>query len=382
MRKARFLIAVAVMVPGGLLAQQPAEQPTEQQAAARPITDFTIPEILAEVQKLQVARRYNEAANALNYVLQKEPTNIDALRLAGDISWETQNAWQARQYWLRVRQIQPNDFGANFGLGLVHLSSGQYRQALNYLEPAARTAPADRLLDALIALARAYRGAFDLEKSLQTAMRAVQLDPESYDAWYLLVTLWVEQASTDEDFDKALAGAERLRQIATNALQTSPTPEANSRLNAAYDLYLQVLYAFRQVLFERNPDGTLSDRLLPGRERRAAAVIGRIVDIMLLQAELRQRLMLFQILDLATQAVRYDGGSNPESLLRVASLQARVGQLDAARQTLQRVLEIDPDNEPARRQLQMLESAATGSAATPAQPTPAGGGTGATTPTP
>jgi len=357
--------------------EEPAAEP-QQPPAVRSAADLTIPELLAAARQYRVTRRYNEAVTLLNLVLQRDQTNIDALRLAGDIAFETNNAEQAQKYWFRALEIQSNDFVANFGLGRLHLASGSNRNAMHYLETAESVVPADPpelRPQVLIALAQAYRGSGHRDKAVATIERALQLAPESFQAQYVLVVLRTEVAAregTEEDFDRALTDAERLVRTAQNDLQSKGTTLVRLQaLQAAYQTKLQVLQAFGQILFERNLDGSFSDRVLSGREALAVKTIRRTVEVMLQQADLSRTMSYFRPLALAARAVEIDGGTDPSTLLVLGSLQLATGQWDPAIETFQRVLELDPANEAARRHLEALQARRPAPATTaPATPAP------------
>lgn len=346
--------------------EQPAAEPPEQtvpeqQPPARALEDLTIDELLAWADQARLARRFTDAINLVNVVVQRgqDQTNIDALRMLGEIAWDMGNAEDARKQWTLVLRVQPSDFGANWGLGRVWLRSGQARQAMGFLETAKSVIPADkRELEplVLIALAQAYAGSSYRTKAIETVERALELDPKSFEGWSLLAMLRAQTAVTLDDYNEAVSDASQLMEIANAQIKANGvTLERVQRLHAACELKRTVLAASGQVFFEQNPDGRLSDRLLPGMERRAARVFSMIVDTWMWQADLERTMQHFRIIELAQKAVQYDGGANPETLLKLGSLQAATGQLDAAVETFQKVLAIDPENQAAQQQLEALQ---------------------------
>jgi tetratricopeptide (TPR) repeat protein len=348
-----FLMAGAIRCAGQEQADTDAKAPPAPPAA----TEMMIPDALAAAERLYKEQRYNAAIEMLNGVLTRDRGNLDALRLLGDVYWDVQDAENARKNWLLVRAVEPSDFGANFGLGRLQLRSGVFRNAKHYLEVADSVAPPERALEVAIALAKAERGAGDRAKALETISRALALDPENFEAVHTQVMLLAESAQDDEGLDRALTEAERLVQIAGKMLEAEGTTLTGvQRLQLAYDTELTVLSSYGQVLFERNPDGSLSQRLLSGKDEIAANTISRTVDIMLRQADLQRTLTYFQILTLAEKAVEYDRGTNPRTLLELGTLQMAVGKLKNAAATLRKVLELDPENKTARRQLESLQA--------------------------
>jgi tetratricopeptide (TPR) repeat protein len=344
-------------------AEQPPAAGQEQPAVTRSPADMSIPELLAEAGQLRAARRYQEAVNVCQLVLQRDPSNVVALRLLGDIFWETRNVEPAKDAWLRVLETQRNDFVANFGLGRLYLAQGVYRQAMSYLQTAEKVVPAsppEIKPQLLIALAQAYHGAGGYQdEALETIQRALQLAPDSFEAQYAMVLLRTQAARRDrrsDAFDQAVVDAERLVRIAADDLRVNgTTPQRVQTLQTAYQAELQVLSAFGEVLYERNPDGrTFSDQLLPGMEKRAAAILSKTVDVMLRLTDLQRTMSHFRILGLAATAVEYDGGTNPRTLLDLGLLQKQTEQWEAAAESFRKVLELDPGNEVARRELETL----------------------------
>jgi tetratricopeptide (TPR) repeat protein len=248
---------------------------------------------------------------------------------------------------------------------------------VSYLETAAKVVPADPPELAprtLVSLTQAYRGAGDLDQAVQTSQRAVQvvetqlktvsptaaLESARFEAWYALAAVRTEIANRvrrQEDYDRALGFAERLIQIAGEQLEADGTSLPGvERVQSAYGLQLQILYAYREILFERNPSGRLSDRLIPGMQGLAGAITGKTVDVMLRQADLDRTLAHFQIRQIAEMSVSYDGGTNPKSLMNLGTLQVATGQVEQAAVTFRRVLEIDPANELAQQQLDAIQA--------------------------
>jgi tetratricopeptide (TPR) repeat protein len=373
LKKTSSVLLMVVLLAAPSLGQEAAGTASQQPAAPSSLADLSIPELLTGAERLRAAQRYDEAIKALSLVLQKDPSNIDALRLMGDIAWDSGNAELARQNWREVLKIQSNDFGANFGLGRLELSSGVGRNALHYLEIAASVAPADRAAEVLIALARAYDGSRMRDQAIETIRKALTFDSSSFEGWYVLARLRTEVAVDDEGFNQALDDAERLLEIVGNELQVNGITRENvQKLQLAYQVKLDALKSSGEILFEPNPDGTVSDRILPGKERQAAATISESVDVLLRLAELRQTLAYFDIVELAEKAVEYDQGTNPSTLLDLGWLQKATGQTNQAIETFRRVLELDPGNEAARRQLGTLQAPAPFPAAgsQPARPLP------------
>jgi tetratricopeptide (TPR) repeat protein len=238
-----------------------------------------------------------------------------------------------------------------------------YRQAEGYLQIAEAVAPPDRLGELLTLLAQTHRGNGRLAQALQTAERAVQADPDNLQARHMLVNLRTEA----QQFDAALLDSKTLVDLAKRQVRESPGDVEKVReLYAAYEARLNVWRALHQTLYVMNPDGTRSDELIPGREAQAAETIRQIVDLLTYQAELRLILAQYEMITFAEKAVAY-APDNPDVLLQLALLLENTSQLDRARAVYQRVLELDRENEQARRRLHALGGTPTAAAAS--QPT-------------
>ena len=335
----------------------PAQQPVPGQTPAAGQQQYTIPQLLALAEAQRQAERYDEAIEILKVVIQRDEYNLDALRAMGDVYWDQQDVEQARVSWLAARQVQQNDFGANFGLGRLYLVSSVPRQAMHYLRTAEKVAPSDRMSETLLLLAQAYNGSGMREEALTTIQRALQIDPDDYDATAVLVRIRAEAASSEAELDRALIDADRLVQLAGDMMRDEGSSrESVERLYQAYGMELSVLYACREILFQRNPDGTLSDALMAGKQQRAAEVINRTVDVMLRRSDLSRTLTHFQIIELAVKAVEYTEGQDVESLMTLASLQVSTGRIGPAIESLESVLELQPENQAVQQQLQRLRA--------------------------
>jgi hypothetical protein len=171
----------------------------------------------------------------------------------------------------------------------------------------------------------------------------------------VLATLRAQAAVTLDDFNEALGDASQLVVIAESVIETDGmAPDRLQSLSQAYALRLTVLGAYQGILFERNPDGTPSDRLQAGMEETASDINTAIVDTWMKRADLQRSIEHFQIMEFAKTAAEYAGGAQPEMLVRLGSLQVATGQLADAAATFERVLELDPANEPAQQQLEAL----------------------------
>ena len=366
----RLAVVVAGVLTGwGAAAQQP---PAQTQPAGGQSVELSLDELVKRGEALLAAERLEEAYAYLQAALRRDPQFLPALLLDADLAWKRGDLEHARQRWLEVLRIQRGDFRANFGLGRYHARHQSWRSAMFYLEAALKVAPADRKPDVLMELAQAYRGVGDRARARDAARQAAELAPESLEARGLYVSLLLESGELDE----AVVQAEKLVELALNlAKRNHYSIESLRQLNNAYSQQIQVLRVHYQQLNERNPDGSYTDRILPGKQRQAAEVLSRLIDVYASQQELQRVLAAYDMATLfAKRMVELDPG-NPDAWRKLARLQRQALQFaDAAgsyqkvlelrpddpqarsalSETLKRLLELDPGNQAARRQLEAL----------------------------
>lgn len=357
-------------------ATEPSTQPPPAAgpaALADPAT-LTIPQLLDEARAALDGGNVLLAKTMVQTALNRDEKNLDAMLIDAEIAMLEGDTDRARIRYQAVIRVQPNDFQANLGLGQLYQRSKVYRQSMFYLERAQSVAPADRMAELMTILAQAYRGAGYAKRALRAAQLAVQADPSYLEAWDYLVKLRTEA----EDYSNALADSDRMLAVARQELAANPTSkEAVQRLYAAYSAQLGVLQSYQRTLYQPNPDGTVSDELQPGMRARAAETIRRVVDVMIVQAELLRTLAYFNMRDLTEKAVEYDP-TNAKALMQYGLLLKNTAEYERARETFAKVLELDPQNDEARRQMATLPAAGS----PPPSVTPAGSQPSASAETP
>lgn len=365
------LSAVILVAFGGAVS-------TSGQTATPPgqinVQDMTITDLVVAAERLREAGRTDEAVQLLGVVLSRDRDNKEAHGMLGDIYWESGEPLKAREEWEAVRKLHPNDFGANFGLGRLKLNSRSYRDVMYYLEIAERVAPPDRLAEVLVPLAQAYGQSSEYEKAKDAIRRAIAKEPDNYEAQYVLTGIASLSAQQSEDFDQADIEAQRLINLADEKLKVDGvTLEGAQRLYGAYEMRLNVLRGYHAVLFQFNADGTRSDKPVEEFREQLASVVSRVVETMLKREDARRTLSYFDVVDFAKKAVEFDRGTNKDSLLTLARLQERTGDIAGAVESFGRLLEIDPENQAAIRALETLPPSAAEAMEPPASaPTPAG----------
>lgn len=357
-----ILTAAALIVPmqDVTLPTQDVNPPTQDQPpASQPATpppevleNLTIPEILDDAETLVEQGSVSMAIRAYRAVLKRDAGNLDAI-LGLALVAELQNDFStARSFYMQARKIDKTDFRVNYRLGSAYLSIRFYQQGLRFLQFAEDFAPADKLAELKTRMALAYRGTGARSKSKEYASAAVALDPDNYTAREVLVVARLE----DRQFDLARGEVEPLVNIARKKLSEEPSDPQNVQfLISALDRKLQVLNQYHLSLYEKDPSGNPTDQLLPGRDADAAASLLPVIEVELQKSELAKVLRLHGLMPLATRAVEYDP-NNTELWEALASLQLYTSQTQAAIESFQKVIELDPDHARAAEQLKQLNA--------------------------
>jgi tetratricopeptide (TPR) repeat protein len=340
----------------------PVVEPQATDAAPADLTTLTIPQLLDEARAALDAKNALLAQSMVQAVFQRDEGNLEASLIDAEIATLEGDADRARKRYRMVVAVRPNDFEANLGLGRIYSRSKVYRQAMGYLERAKSSAPPERAAEAMTLLAKAYRGAGYLGKALEAVQRAVDHDPDSVESWEYLVQLRTQ----GEDYERALLDSDQLLALTRRkAIEQPSDRDALTRLHAAYETQRGVLGAHHRTLYQPNPVGNPSDKLLPGMEKKAAENLRRIVDLMIVQAELLRTLSYFEVRNVAERAATYDP-TNVNVQIQYGLLLRNTSEIDKARTAFEKVLELDPANAEAQRQLSSL-----GGTSQPAIPAPA-----------
>lgn len=308
---------------------------------------------------LEARNIYQTAVTGIQAVLQQDPKNVRAKLLFGELAWQGGDYNTARDNFKAVLDVDRNNFRANLGMGRYYIASRIWRQAAFFLETAERVAPADQRGEALRLLSQAYNGQGLQDKAENAAQRAVDLDPNDFEALQTLVAIRLAK----RDYDRALENAQALVDVARDKVNETPEDTvALQRLLIALEAHVNVLRDYFRSLFQRDSRNRATDILRPGEESEAAAVLKRIGEQLEQQNAIRTVLNYHEILLLIEKALEYDP-DNPEYLMEAGRLYANTNQTAAAIERFRQVLEQDPNHTGARQALQRL-------GATPAPTTP------------
>ncbi len=366
-----WVVALCVLATGAR-GQEPSavqDPPAASQPAA--LEDMSVPELLEAANQAIVARQFARTEEALQRVLQRDSTNIEALFMLGETAEAIGNISGARTIYLRVLKIEKNHFGANFGLGRAWSGNRVWRQAAQYLRTAERVAPPDRIADVQAFLASALRGMHQWPEALAVVQKAVKTAPENIIARQTLAGIHMDMGN----FEGALAAAEVLVAISAKQMAESPGRlDALQSMDAAFTLRISALTVFVQSFYQINETGQRVDVLVPGAERNAAAVLDGFRKTLEAQAELQLRMRYHEALPAALRATTY-APDNVDYLLALGLLYQKTYQIEEAITTFRLILAIDPDHAAAREQLQQMRAPLTSQ---PVGPGSAGGERGTT----
>ncbi len=289
---------------------------------------------------------------------ERDPENPRVRLLLGEALLAAGNVQNARPLLLDVFRLDENNYRANLALGKLWLQSRVWRQAETYLSKAVELAPAGSGYVAQRLLAEAYLGSRQLSRARDVATQAAQRarnTPLAYDAQQTLVLVLL--ASEEEQYlDAAVRGAQGLEQQAAAEFQRDPgSRERLERLVASRQLLLEALQAVGQKMFLLGPDQMPTDQPQPGREAELAAVSRRVADVLVLQAGAQRLLSLHNVLPFLDRALEF----TPESASLWRDRGLLLFELNRFREgvaSLERALELDPDDQVTRERLDGLRS--------------------------
>lgn len=327
--------------------------------------------MLAQARQLREAKDERAALRIVKAVLERDERNIDALNEEGELNWILNDFDGTRRAFLYARQIQPNDFRANMGLGKLYANARNPRQAIYYFEVASRVAPADKQAEVFTVLAAANREAGQSIAGIPFARKAIEADPKYIEGRITLVQLLIAAQDFRAARDEAAPLVEQMRA----AVEEKPgNIEALRNLQRAYDLRLTTVQEAHRRLYVANADGSQSDQLSPGNEAEAAANLKEITDLFVRLAELNLMFTYLDAITFAERAVTY-APRDVEAMMTLAQLYRSVNNVGKAAETARNVLAVDKGNKAAHELLTQLgapiEAPETPVPASQAAPTPA-----------
>ena len=328
---------------------QPDSAPAADAAPRRQLTEA---DFILDAQNRRENGQLAQARAVLRELLKLNEKSLPALVLDGEIALDLvpPDLTGAKASFNAALRIQQSDFRANYVMGLVQYHYGQWRNALLYLENAAKAVPADRVSALYSRMANCYAKSGELQKAFEASDRALAAAPGDLEPHEVYVSLLVRSRS----YEKALTASDKLIELSTQAVSgAKSTKDALMKLAAAYNVKLNVLQKLGEGNFVIGTDGSPTDKPISGREKVAAQIVRQVADTYILIADLNRTLAHFTTLDFAEKAAAIDE-TNADHWLLVGMLRRSTYQDAKAVEAFQKVLELEPTNDRARLELENL----------------------------
>jgi tetratricopeptide (TPR) repeat protein len=136
-------------------------------------------------------KRYTDAAAAIEAYLQREPSNLDALLLAGDIFTQLENPSKALSYYQRAYQKDRDNVDAVRRYARALSQSGEHKQALEVLQRSLRSNPKNVYLR--LAYGQALLAADSIRAAELEITKAREMDKSIPDGFLALGDLYFSQ---------------------------------------------------------------------------------------------------------------------------------------------------------------------------------------------
>jgi tetratricopeptide (TPR) repeat protein len=160
------------------------------------------------VEALQVEGRWQAAENELNRILEKEPNNIPALTLLAESYSNDYFPDRAREIWLRILELEPQNPIARQQLaylyerqGLSMLTWGMHKEALRIFQEGLELVPDSQKLRVL--MGGAYADLKDFARARQYFEQALAGNPNDLQTLFTIYTIWLQYRSK-RDLDQTL----------------------------------------------------------------------------------------------------------------------------------------------------------------------------------
>jgi tetratricopeptide (TPR) repeat protein len=355
----RWVVAGVLVIGVGLAAARA----VRAQDAQAPLFTAEMLERIRETKDVAIEQEDPEAVqemlDVVKRVLDSDAGNPEANLLAGELRLALADLGartdldSARDNFQQVLEIEPSNFRANFGFGKVYTLNQMWRQASYYLSVAEQVAPADQAVETKRLLAVASAGMGNLPAALEKATEAVRLDPDDMPSLRTLVEIRLTAASRDPDrhVEAAVRESELFVEQARELVRREPgvrVPLEN--LGKAYELLIMALRLHHGSYYVRDIRNQPTADLRPGMGPQAAMSLSRMIEALRAQALVRLTIGDHDARLLAEKAVELDP-ENVEHARRLASVCQRIDDQAGAVDACRRILEINPDDDGARRYL-------------------------------
>ena len=301
--------------------------------------------------------RLTRAISALQQAVELKPNFHEAHYVLGLCLKDREQVAEARTAFMRAITIAPAFIPAREELVDIYRLQDRSREEIEQLDALFALDPAKP--ERLTAVGLAHQRAGNRELAVVTLGRAAELFPDTPGVYAALGQVWLETAEERADPSDVKKALEALEPIASQATATSETLGHYGRALLLAGQQARAEAVFRQAAqrFPTDPDvlpylAMVAQRLGHLEDARQALVRYSI----LVDEDREQAIHAVRIADLSMQlndtpsAIAWYQksaalGANDVSLLvRLAEAQTKAGDLVSARTTVQRALEIDPNN--------------------------------------
>ena len=313
--------------------------------------------------------RLTRAISALQQALKLKPNFHEAHYVLGLCLKDREQLAEARAAFTRVITISPAFIPAREELVDIYRLQDRPREEIEQLDALFALDPAKP--ERLIAVGLAHERAGNRELAVVTLRRAAELFPDNPGVYAAIGQVWLDAAEELGDPSDVRKALEALEVIATQPTASSETLGHYGRALMLAGQQPRAELVFKQAAqrFPTDPDvlpylATVAQRLGHLEDARQALVrYSILVDEAREQALQAVRIadLSMQLNDAASAIAWYQksaalGTTDVALLVRLAEAQTKAGELDAARTTVQRALEREPDNMTARSLSRRLQA--------------------------
>ena len=166
---------------------------------------------LAKAYKLD--KQYDKSRKLLEQVLQKEPNNVSALSMLGELEQQAENTPEAHALFLKVIQLVPDNAAAFLNVGNTAFIQKDFEAAIGYYQKSIDLKP--NWATPYREMARACESLGQVDKALVLLKTALQLAPNEGENYKYLVAFYRTQGKNKE----ALELSKRWTKVESNSAE-------------------------------------------------------------------------------------------------------------------------------------------------------------------
>ena len=197
------LVAPEPTAPAGGTASlsSAAEKPASPESyAEKPRIPDEFKDTAAKATALYNEKKYDEAANAYQQILEKYPQSIYALSNLGVVRFQQQKYPEAEKVLREAVRVAPNDSFSHSVLGIVLVQQEKYDDAIQVLSRAVALDPNDAKTRNYLGISSSRKGL--TEAAEQECRKAIELDDSYGDAHFNLAVIYATQTPPAKELAK------------------------------------------------------------------------------------------------------------------------------------------------------------------------------------